>query len=218
MVADAPAKQTLPCRWTPSSRLTRHSPWHKERHEPGEQAWQRPRRPASPSRRQGNQARAELSRARDSLVPLGAPAIDDSDLAAASETLTGWAQAQHAQRSQHQSALDVAADSLAQQVAGHERALREQVLRLVRDLAPDQIRTGAPCCLPGLWPLQARANPDAGSKPRTSARHQAAAAIRHDDRTTMRTAPRGTRRALPEWWWLGYGCAGDRCRRTCGTA
>jgi exonuclease SbcC len=69
------------------------------------------------------QARAELSSARDSLVPLGAPAIADADLAAAWETLTGWAQAQHAQRSQHQPALDAAANSLVQQVASHEHSL-----------------------------------------------------------------------------------------------
>jgi exonuclease SbcC len=68
-------------------------------------------------------ARAELSGARDSLVRLGAPAIDDSDLAAAWETLTSWAQAQHAQHGQQQSALDAAASTLAQQVASHERAL-----------------------------------------------------------------------------------------------
>jgi DNA repair protein SbcC/Rad50 len=68
------------------------------------------------------QARAELSSARDSLVPLGAPAID-ADLAAAWETLTGWAQAQYAQRSKHQPTLDAAANSLVQQVAGHEHAL-----------------------------------------------------------------------------------------------
>jgi exonuclease SbcC len=69
------------------------------------------------------QARAELSRARDSLVPLGAPAIDDSDLAAAWEALTGWAQAQHAQRGQHQTDLDAAAAALAQQVANDRRVL-----------------------------------------------------------------------------------------------
>jgi exonuclease SbcC len=70
-------------------------------------------------------ARAELSSARDSLVPLGAPAIDDSDLAAAWETLTGWAQAQHAQRSQQQPALDATATTLAQQVGSHQRVLTE---------------------------------------------------------------------------------------------
>jgi DNA repair protein SbcC/Rad50 len=68
-------------------------------------------------------ARAELRGARDSLVPLGAPAIDDADLAAAWEMLTGWAEAQYAQRSQHQPALDAAATALAEQVASHRRAL-----------------------------------------------------------------------------------------------
>jgi DNA repair protein SbcC/Rad50 len=69
------------------------------------------------------QARAELSGARDSLVPHGAPAIDDSDLAAAWETLTGWAQAQHADHIQRQLTLDAAANTAANQAADHERAL-----------------------------------------------------------------------------------------------
>jgi exonuclease SbcC len=68
-------------------------------------------------------ARAELGSARDSLVPLGAPAIADADLAAAWNALTGWAQGQHAQRSQHQPALDAAANTLAQQAESHKRAL-----------------------------------------------------------------------------------------------
>jgi len=68
-------------------------------------------------------ARAELSSARDSLVLLGAPAIDDSDLAAAWETLTGWAHAQHAQHSQQQPTLDAAANTLLQEVASDRRTL-----------------------------------------------------------------------------------------------
>jgi DNA repair protein SbcC/Rad50 len=69
------------------------------------------------------QARAELSTARDSLVPLGAPAIEDTDLDAAWEALTGWAQLQHGQRSKHQPDLDAAAVILVQQFTSDERAL-----------------------------------------------------------------------------------------------
>jgi exonuclease SbcC len=69
------------------------------------------------------QARAELSSTRDSLVPLGVPAIEDTDLAAAWDALTGWARSQHAQRSQHQPGLEAAARGLVRQVASEENAL-----------------------------------------------------------------------------------------------
>ena len=64
-----------------------------------------------------------LARTRDSVVQLGAPAIEGADLATAWETLTGWAQAQHAERSQRQPALDTAAAGLQEQVASQEQAL-----------------------------------------------------------------------------------------------
>jgi len=69
------------------------------------------------------QARAELSSTRDSVVPLGAPAIEDTDLAAAWQALTGWAQAQHAQRSRHQPDLNAAAATLGQQFTRDKNAL-----------------------------------------------------------------------------------------------
>jgi exonuclease SbcC len=68
-------------------------------------------------------ARAGLARTRDSVVQMGAPAIEGADLATAWETLTGWAQAQHAERSQRQPALDTAAAGLQEQVASQEQAL-----------------------------------------------------------------------------------------------
>ena len=70
-----------------------------------------------------DRARAGLARTRDSVVQLGAPAIEGADLATAWDTLTGWAQAQHAERSQHQPTLDTAATSLQEQVASQEQAL-----------------------------------------------------------------------------------------------
>jgi DNA repair protein SbcC/Rad50 len=69
------------------------------------------------------QARAELSRFRDSVVRLGAPAIEDTDLAAAWETLTAWARAEHTERSRRELELDATAATLQQQVTGEERAL-----------------------------------------------------------------------------------------------
>jgi DNA repair protein SbcC/Rad50 len=68
-------------------------------------------------------ARGGLARTRDSVVQMGAPAIDGADLATAWDLLTGWAQAQHAERSQRQSALDTAAVGLEEQVAKQEKAL-----------------------------------------------------------------------------------------------
>jgi DNA repair protein SbcC/Rad50 len=68
-------------------------------------------------------ARAELSRSRDSVVRLGAPAIEDTDLADAWETLTSWARVQHADRSRRQPDLDATATTLERQVTNDESAL-----------------------------------------------------------------------------------------------
>jgi exonuclease SbcC len=68
-------------------------------------------------------ARAKFTSVRDSVVQLGAPAIEDADLATAWGTLTSWAQAQHAQRSKRQPELDTAAAVLQRQAVGEERAL-----------------------------------------------------------------------------------------------
>ncbi len=69
------------------------------------------------------QAQADLGRARDSVVGLGAPAVDGSDLAAAWQALTGWAEARRAERSARESELAGAARALQAEVAGAEAAL-----------------------------------------------------------------------------------------------
>jgi len=68
-------------------------------------------------------ARAELNRFRDSVVQLGAPAIEDTDLAAAWQALTAWARAQHAERSKRQPDLDATAAGVQNQVTNEESAL-----------------------------------------------------------------------------------------------
>jgi exonuclease SbcC len=68
-------------------------------------------------------ARAGLASTRDSVVQLGAPAIEGADLATAWDMLAGWAQAQHAQRSQRQPTLDAAAADLQEQVTSQGQAL-----------------------------------------------------------------------------------------------
>jgi len=65
----------------------------------------------------------ELRRSRDSLVPLGAPAADGTDLAAAWETLSGWAGARLGERSQRQPELDVTAAALQQRATDRAAAL-----------------------------------------------------------------------------------------------
>ncbi|HUJ06763.1 MAG TPA: SMC family ATPase [Streptosporangiaceae bacterium] len=69
------------------------------------------------------QAQADLGRARDSVVGLGAPAVDGSDLAAAWQVLTGWAQAEQAERSARESELALAASALEAEVTGAQAAL-----------------------------------------------------------------------------------------------
>jgi DNA repair protein SbcC/Rad50 len=74
-------------------------------------------------RDQERQAWAELGNARDSVVQLDAPTVKDTDLAAAWQTLTSWAQAQHTERSRHQPDLDATSATLQQQVTNEESAL-----------------------------------------------------------------------------------------------
>jgi exonuclease SbcC len=69
------------------------------------------------------QARRLLANTRDAVVQFGAPAIEGADLAAAWETLTGWAKAQHAERSQRQPGLDTAAAALKEHATSQEQAL-----------------------------------------------------------------------------------------------
>ncbi|HEX9066684.1 MAG TPA: SMC family ATPase [Streptosporangiaceae bacterium] len=61
-------------------------------------------------------ARAALAAARDSVVPLGAPAIADADLAAAWAALTGWATAELAERGAARATLDATAAGLRAQL------------------------------------------------------------------------------------------------------
>jgi DNA repair protein SbcC/Rad50 len=69
------------------------------------------------------EAWAQVHKSRDGLVPLGAPAADGTDLAAAWETLTTWAAARRAERGQCQPELDATASSLRQRVTGQSAAL-----------------------------------------------------------------------------------------------
>jgi DNA repair protein SbcC/Rad50 len=69
------------------------------------------------------QAWDKLRSSRDSIVHLGAPAIQDADLAAAWGALADWAQAQHAEHSRRQPDLDAAVAALRQQVAEEEGTL-----------------------------------------------------------------------------------------------
>jgi exonuclease SbcC len=61
---------------------------------------------------------AQLRKSRDPVVALGAPAVEDSDLAAAWETLTTWAREQHTDRTKRQPRLDENASALEQRVRG----------------------------------------------------------------------------------------------------
>jgi DNA repair protein SbcC/Rad50 len=73
----------------------------------------------------GDEARAwaDLSQARDSVVALGAPAVQERDLAAAWEELATWAAQQHAGSSKRLPDLNAAASTLKQQVAADTAAL-----------------------------------------------------------------------------------------------
>jgi exonuclease SbcC len=66
---------------------------------------------------------AQLQTSRDSLVPLGAPPVEDADLSAAWQTLTTWARAQHAERTQRQPELDRSAAARQQRVRGDMEAI-----------------------------------------------------------------------------------------------
>jgi exonuclease SbcC len=66
---------------------------------------------------------AGLRRARDSVVGLGAPAVQEGDLAAAWAAQATWAAEQHAERSQRLPGLDAAASALRQEIAGGTAAL-----------------------------------------------------------------------------------------------
>jgi exonuclease SbcC len=66
---------------------------------------------------------AQLQTSRDSLVPLGAPPVEDADLSAAWQTLTTWARAQHAERTMRQPELDRNAAAWQQRVRGDLEAI-----------------------------------------------------------------------------------------------
>jgi DNA repair protein SbcC/Rad50 len=64
-----------------------------------------------------------LRRARDSVVGLGAPAVQEGGLAAAWEALAGWATREHAERSQRLPDLEAAAAALRQEITADATAL-----------------------------------------------------------------------------------------------
>ena len=82
---------------------------------------------------------AQLHQSRDSVVSLGAPPVEDAGLAAAWQTLTTWARAQHTDRTQRQPGLDANAAALQQRVRGDTEAitglLAEHDITEVADLA-----------------------------------------------------------------------------------
>ena len=82
---------------------------------------------------------AQLHKSRDSVVSLGAPPVEDAGLAAAWQTLTTWARAQHTDRTQRQPELDGNAAALQQRVRGDTEAitglLAEHDITDVADLA-----------------------------------------------------------------------------------
>ncbi len=66
---------------------------------------------------------ADLRRARDSVVGLGAPAIREGSLAAAWEALATWAAREHTERSQRLPDLEAAASALRQEIVAGATAL-----------------------------------------------------------------------------------------------
>jgi DNA repair protein SbcC/Rad50 len=72
-------------------------------------------------------ARTRLTGARDSVVPLGAPALDNADLAASWESLAAWALAEHEKRNERLAWLATAAGSARQEVIDAETSLAELI-------------------------------------------------------------------------------------------
>lgn len=72
-----------------------------------------------------HKARAVLARSRDKLVALGAPAVDEADLAGAWSLLATWAGAQAAERGKAQGELDAAARDLRQRIGALTAELAE---------------------------------------------------------------------------------------------
>jgi DNA repair protein SbcC/Rad50 len=66
---------------------------------------------------------ADLRRARDSVVGLGAPAVQEGNLAAAWEALATWVTREHAERSQRLPDLDAAASASRQEITASTTAL-----------------------------------------------------------------------------------------------
>ncbi|HEY2550914.1 MAG TPA: SMC family ATPase [Streptosporangiaceae bacterium] len=80
-------------------------------------------------------ARAMLTRSRDALVALGAPAVDDGGLAAGWRSLASWSGGQAAERAERQAELDTAAAASRAQVADAAGA----VLALLAGLGIDDV-------------------------------------------------------------------------------
>ena len=109
--------------WNRSPQPTKPLARRKKRQGPGGRNWPRRRRRGSSLLEEETKARAELNRFRDSVVQLGAPAIEDTNLAAAWQALTAWARAQHAERSKRQPDLDATAAGVQHQVTNEESTL-----------------------------------------------------------------------------------------------
>ena len=73
---------------------------------------------------EGN-AWAAIGRVRDSVVQLGAPETDGSDLAAAWQSLIGWAKAEYGERSRRLAEAEAEAQAARGQVGSAERELRD---------------------------------------------------------------------------------------------
>jgi DNA repair exonuclease SbcCD ATPase subunit len=67
---------------------------------------------------------ADLRRSRDSVVKLGAPSVQEGDLAAAWEALATWAAQQHTAGSQQLESLEASASGLREQLAAEAAAVR----------------------------------------------------------------------------------------------
>jgi exonuclease SbcC len=68
---------------------------------------------------------AAIGRVRDSVIQLGAPGIEGSDLAAAWQALIEWAKAEYGERSRRLADVDSAAEAVRGQVSSAGRELRE---------------------------------------------------------------------------------------------
>jgi exonuclease SbcC len=97
----------------------------------------RARQRAEQVEREVGAARVELGRARDPLVRFGAPAIDDTDLAAGWAGLVGWARGQAGELARRLEVARAEEERLAAELRAAEQAV-------IDDLAGAEIEVGAP--------------------------------------------------------------------------